>query len=976
MTTSTHPTPPASSGPLVRRKPTRSVAVAATVLAVVTVGLWSPVRATETTATAPAAAPPLAAAVSAAVLGSTSDTAAGSCWEIKQQRPDAPSGAYWLLTPAMPEPARFYCDQSTDGGGWVLVAKGRNAWTSDYDGRDAGSALLNPDYAGGADVHQLSSTAIDQLLNGGRVDALPDGVRLRRATTMNGSAWQETRFRLANRDRWVWSFDAGHPLSSYTIDGTTRSGGRSNTFGTDSAYHWVDTTDRQVTGWNYGFGYGSKVVGSSADNAYLYSPTNSGNALPVTQVYLRPQISSTAGFSTIPDAGTAPIRQPSEASSLADALSWGVTGLASPVTWEGDVEVQAFTQSGNRMYVGGNFRYVTKDDGTQYDQPYLAAFDVNTGEWIQSFHPVLNQQVRTLATLPDGRVVAGGIFTRANGQPATGIVALDPSTGATSADWSLHIENRVTGGTVAVRALKVVGQNLYLGGSFTHLQGTFQSSPTYSRNLAKVDVQHAAVATGWNPELNGTVVDLASSSDSIGDPSQVYAAGYFTQAKGGVPARRAAAVLTSGSGSLATPAWTPTWSSTNDYQQAIAATPGRIWVGGSEHSLFQFSPTTFARQATTIFDPKGDVQAIGANGDVLYAGCHCNSNSFTDAVKWPLDSTPWSEADTVHWVGAFSTVTGQRVPGFTPAMKLRLGAGIWAIAADSNGRMWMGGDIVTASSTRSAKDPSGGFARYSPRDVTPPGRPGSLRVVGQSGGQVSLAWDASTDPSGVHYQVLRDDRPIATTKTTTITVPYGGSGRYFVRAADGAGNVSASTPALQVATGSELVPADASWRWWYRSAAPPSTWNATDFDDSAWPSGQAELGWGAASVVTGIDSFASTDQRPLTAYFRRTVDLGTATQLQTLTSLQLTCIANDGAAVYVNGVEVARKRLPAGTLTQGTYATSAVRESAATADPIVVDVPLGLLHPGANAIAVETHLNYRATPDLTFQLQALASHSG
>ncbi|GAA3818586.1 fibrinogen-like YCDxxxxGGGW domain-containing protein [Nocardioides panacisoli] len=959
-----------------RRNPTRSLAVAATVLAVVAVGLWSsPVRATVTTATTPSAAP-RAAAPPAASLGSTSDTAAGSCWEIKQRRPDAPSGAYWLLTPAMAEPARFYCDQTTDGGGWVLVAKGRNAWTSDYDGRDAGAALLTPDFAGGADVHQLSSTAVDQLLNGGRVDALPDGVRLRRATSMNGSAWQEARFKLANRDRWVWSFDAGHPLSSYTIDGVTRSGGRSNAFGTDSSFRWVDTTDRKVTGWNYGFGYGANVAGSSADNAYLYSPTNSGNALPFTLVYLRPQISSTTGFSTIPDTGTAPIRQPSEASSLADALTWGVTGLASPVTWEGDVEVQAFTQSGNRMYVGGNFRYVTADDGTQYQQSYLAAFDVNTGEWIPSFRPVLDQQVRTLATLPDGRVVAGGIFTKANGQPATGIVALDPSTGATSPDWSLQIENRVTGGTVAVRALKVVGQNLYIGGSFTHLKGTFQSTATYMRNLARVDVQHAAVATGWNPELNGTVVDVASSADATGDLSQVYAAGYFTQAKGGVPARRAAAVLTSGSGDLASPAWTPKWSSSNDYQQAIAATPGRIWVGGSEHSLFQFSPTTFARQATTIFDPKGDVQAIGANGDVLYAGCHCNSNSFTGAVTWPLDSTPWSEADTVHWVGAFSTVTGQRVPGFTPAMKLRLGAGIWAITADSNGRMWMGGDIETASSTRSAKDPSGGFARYSPRDVTPPERPGQLRVVDQTGGQVTLAWGASSDPSGVHYQVLRDDRPIAATKATTITLPYDGPARYFVRAADGAGNVSASTLALPVAAKSEVVAADASWRWWYQTSAPPSTWAQTGFDDTAWRTGRAVLGWGTASVVTGIDSFATTAERPLTAYFRRAIDLGTSAEFQTLTSLQLTGVANDGAAVYVNGVEVARKRLPTGTLTQGTYATSAPREAAATADPIVVDVPLGLLHAGANVIAVETHLNYRATPDLTFELRALATHSG
>lgn len=944
-------------------------AISALTLVTLLAGTWQPAAA----GTPAAQAAPLAVrsepGLDPATLGATPETAAGSCWEIKQKRPDAGDGAYWLLTPAMPEPARYYCDQTTDGGGWVLIAKGRNAWTSDYDGRDAGPALLTPSFAGGADVHQLPSTEIDRLLDGGRVDALADGVRLRRATNTNGSSWQEGRFKLASRDRWVWSFDAKHPLSSYTLGSTSRTGGTSDSFGTDTTYLRVDTTTRQVTGWNYGFGYGSRVDGTSANGSYLYSPSNGGSALPFTLVYLRPHVSSTEGFTAIPDGGTAAITQPSQAVSLSDPLNWSVTGLASPATWEGDVEVQAFTQSGDRMYVGGNFRYVANDDGTQYDQPYLAAFDVNTGEWISSFRPRLNQQVRTLATLPDGRVVAGGIFSQANGQPATGIVALDPDTGATGENWNLTIENRTTAGVVQVRSLEVVGDDLYIGGSFTHLRGTYQQGASYMRNMARVDVRFAAAATGWNPEFNGTVVDLAGAADR----ARVYAAGYFTRSKSTVEAMRAAAVLTAGAGSLATPAWNPTWSSSNNYQQAVATTPGRVWVGGSEHSLFQFSPTTFAREETTIFDPKGDVQAIGVNGDVLYAGCHCNSNSYTDAVTWPLNSTPWSQADTVHWVGAFSTVTGERVPGFTPAMKLRIGAGIWAIAADSNGRMWMGGDIVTASSTRSAKDPAGGFARYSPRDVTAPATPGDLRVIKQDGDSVTLAWNATTDPSGVRYQVLGGDRPIASTTDTSVTVPYDASGRYFVRAADGAGNVSASTSVLTVETVSEVVASDAAWRWRYQTGDPGAGWAQPAFDDSAWQTGAAVLGWGSDSVVTGIDTFASTSARPLAAYFRHTVSL---TDLAGLSSLRLVAVANDGAAVYVNGVEVARQNLPDGALTPSTYAVAARREPAARAAPIVVDVPLDLLQAGANVIAVETHLNYRATPDVTFELQAVATHGG
>ncbi|TQK71258.1 delta-60 repeat domain-containing protein [Nocardioides sp. SLBN-35] len=923
----------------------------------VTLGAPTPARAAVASQTIPAAQ-----------LGTAPDTAAGSCWEIKQQRPSAPNGAYWLVTPAMSEPLQVYCDQTTDGGGWVLVGKGRNGWTTDYDGRDADTGLLDPGYAGGADAHQLSSATIDQLLDGGRVDALADGIRLRRAAKSDGSSWQETRFKLASRDRWVWTFDARHPLSSSTIAGTTRTGGITTSFGSDSTWKWVDTRSREVTGWSYGFSYGTKAIGSSSDSSYLYSPTNGGSALPVTQVYLRPRVTST-GFTAIPDGGTTALEQRAQASSLADSLTWGVTGMASTPSAEGDVEVQAFTQSGDRMFVAGNFRYVTSDDGSQWEQPYLAAFDVATGAWISSFRPTFDQQVRTLATLPDGRIVAGGLFSQVNGQSASAIVALDPRTGATSTGFSTQIENRITGGVTSVRSLAVVGDDLVIGGSFTHVKNAAQSGWSYMRNLARVRVSDGSAWSGWNPELNGTVASVAGSDDD----AQVYAVGFFSQARGAIAAKRAAAVMMAGDGALATPAWNPTWSNTNDYQRTVATGPGQVWVGGSEHSMFGFSPATFARKRTTIFDPHGDLQALARDGDVMYAGCHCNANTYTDAVTWPLDSTPWSQADAIHWAGAFDASTGERIPGFTPTFKSRIGSGIWAITTDTNGRVWMGGDIVTASSARSAKDPSGGFARFSPRDVSAPSRPGDLRVVSQTGSAVTLGWNASSDAGKVHYQVLRGDRPVATTTATSITLPFDGTARYFVRAADAAGNVSASTPVLTVARVSELVATDATWSWWYQSTPPADTWAQPAYDDSAWPTGSAVLGWGTASIATPIDTFPTTKDRPLTAYFRRTVEVAEPAQLS---SLKLTVLANDGAAVYVNGVEVARKGLPAGPLTSTTYASAAIRDAAAQADPLVVEVPLALLRPGANEIAVETHLNYRATPDVTFRLQALATSAG
>ena len=41
----------------------------------------------------------------------------------------------------------------------------------------------------------------------------------------------------------------------------------------------------------------------------------------------------------------------------------------------------------------------------------------------------------------------------------------------------------------------------------------------------------------------------------------------------------------------------------------------------------------------------------------------------------------------------------------------------------------------------------------------------------------------------------------------------------------------------------------------------------------------------------------------------------------------------------------------------------------AAANPLVVEVPAALLVEGTNVIAVETHVNYRNTPDVTFGAQ-------
>lgn len=1010
------------------------------------------------TAASVAGVSPPASAATPVHDGLSAATAAASCWEIKQNKSTATSGAYWLLTPAMEAPAQFYCDMVTDGGGWVLIGKGREGWTEGYNGTGTPSALQSAGLSPMSGVTtQYPATVVDGLLNGGRPDALADGIRLKRATNTSGTAWQEARFSMDKEDRWVWTFGAEHQVASFTLGTTKGSGGLTSNFGTDNSYLRVNTSEDKNQKYTIGFAYGSGVTGLSSSTSYLWSATDGGGyARPYTEVYVRPQIrSSDSGFVPIPDSGTAGKTNAAVASSKALDSPWGLAGAVTPKR-EGDVEAQAFLQSGNIMYVGGNFTSVQRAaDSTGSDkvaQSFLAAFDVTTGELVRTFTPRLDGSVMTLAALPDGTIVAGGMFANANGAPATAIVALDPTTGATVPGWNLKIENRLTGGVLRVSDLAVSGGWLYLGGAFTHLSGGSRpNTPVYSQNAARVSISDGTPATDWDPAFNGTVVAIDPSADG----SRLYAAGYFST-MGSANAFRAAAVQTSSGAALASPAWTPVWSTTNNtYQQAIGAIGNRVWVGGSEHSLFSYSPATFNRLSGNIGKNNGDFQTITSSATgFVYAGSHGHDWNYSNAFLWPSVGTSWTEADSFEWVGAWDASSGNIVPSFNPSMKFRLGQGIWASAVDSNGTLWAGGDMTTVATVTKAGKWSGGFARFPQADASAPTVPGKATATADTASTMKLNWGSSTDNSGkVTYQVLRDDRVIATTTGTSIVVPLGGQNRYFVRAADAAGNLSASTAVASSdappvaaftlsakdltvsadgsgssdpdgtvasyawdfgdggkATGVKathayaaagtytvtltvtdnlgatdtssqqttvaataatvLIPAKSTWSWSYDPAAtPPADWKNPGFDVSGWKAGPGVLGFGSSGLGTNIDT-GSTTTRPLAAYFVRQFTVASASNVKTLS---LSTVADDGVVVYVNGVEVARSNMPAGTVTSGTYALTAVSTATATASPVVVDVPVSLLVDGANTVAVETHLNYHATKDVSFDLTATAT---
>ena len=113
---------------------------------------------------------------------------------------------------------------------------------------------------------------------------------------------------------------------------------------------------------------------------------------------------------------------------------------------------------------------------------------------------------------------------------------------------------------------------------------------------------------------------------------------------------------------------------------------------------------------------------------------------------------------------------------------------------DSRGNLWVGGDI-NRSLGANGEQRTVGFARFASRDVTAPSTPSNLSVQ-RDGSTDKLSWSGVRE-SGTRYQVLRDDRVIATVSGTSYEVEHTDGARYYVRSIDASENFSASTGAAQ-----------------------------------------------------------------------------------------------------------------------------------------------------------------------------------
>jgi hypothetical protein len=164
-----------------------------------------------------------------------------------------------------------------------------------------------------------------------------------------------------------------------------------------------------------------------------------------------------------------------------------------------------------------------------------------------------------------------------------------------------------------------------------------------------------------------------------------------------------------------------------------------------------------------------------------------------------------------------------------------------------------------------------------------------------------------------------------------------------------------------------FVPLGSTWRYLDNDVAPPPNWTQLDFDDSAWSTGRAQLGYGDNDEVTVINMNQAGGTTRIPAYYFRFKFVVPDPSIYG--SLPIQFNVDDGAVFYLNGVEFYRVRVPdgpVGHIYTGLGGADYTLENAVRPNTLVA---------GTNIVAISVHQSDGASSDVSMDFELVANAS-
>lgn len=150
------------------------------------------------------------------------------------------------------------------------------------------------------------------------------------------------------------------------------------------------------------------------------------------------------------------------------------------------------------------------------------------------------------------------------------------------------------------------------------------------------------------------------------------------------------------------------------------------------------------------------------------------------------------------------------------------------------------------------------------------------------------------------------------------------------------------------------------WRYWDQTAAPAATWKTET--SPGWGAGNGPLGYGESYLATTTSYGTDPANKPITTYFSVRFD---ATDPEAVTQMSVEVMYDDGFVAYLNGVEIARRAMPAGTPSATTLSSG--HEAGNSYETIDVSAHRGHVQ-AHNVLAVEVHQVSTSSSDLVFDM--------